>query len=56
MTAFTRDFHILASRFPTDISAVLLATGNLAKTWDVRAFRRLLIHLKSPSSLPTADH
>jgi hypothetical protein len=49
MIAFTRDFRVLASRVPTDISTVLLARGNLAKTWDVRTFRRLLIdHLKSP--------
>jgi hypothetical protein len=48
MIAFTRDFRVLASRFPTDISAVLLPRGNLAQTWDVRTFRRLLIdHLKS---------
>jgi hypothetical protein len=49
MIAFTRDFRILASRVPTDISAVLFARGNVAKTWDVRTFRRLLIcHVKSP--------
>jgi hypothetical protein len=49
MTALTRDFHVLASRVPTRISAVLLAMGNLAKTWDVRTFRCLLTdHLKSP--------
>jgi hypothetical protein len=49
MIAFTRDFHVFASRVPTDISAVLLAGRNLAKTWDVRTFRRLLIdHWKSP--------
>jgi hypothetical protein len=49
MIAFARDFHVLASHFPTDISAVLLAQGNLAKTWDARTFRHLLIdHLKSP--------
>jgi hypothetical protein len=49
MIAFTRDFHIFTSRVPTGISAVLLPRGNLAKTWDVRTFRRLLIdHLKSP--------
>jgi hypothetical protein len=48
MIAFTRDFHILASRVPTDLSAVLLARGNLAKTWDVGTLRRLLIdHLNS---------
>jgi hypothetical protein len=48
MIAFTSDFRVLASRVPTDIPAVLLAWGNLATTWDVRTFRRLLIdHLKS---------
>jgi hypothetical protein len=49
MIAFTSDFRILVSRVPTGIPAVLLARGNLAKTWDVRTFRRPLIdHLKSP--------
>jgi len=48
MIAFTHDFHFLTSRVPTDISEVLLAGGNIAKTWDVRTFRCLLIdHLKS---------
>lgn len=49
MIAFTRDFHVLASRVLTGISAVHLARGNLAKTRYVRTFRRLLIdHLNSP--------
>jgi len=53
MIAFTRDFHVLTSRVPTGISAVLLARRNLAETWDARTFRRLLIdHLKSPLKVP----
>jgi hypothetical protein len=54
MTALARDFHVLASRVSTDISAVLLASGNLAQTRDVRTFRRLLLdHLKSPFQITT---
>lgn len=53
MIAFTRDFHVLTSRVPTCISAVLLTRGNLAKTWHVRTFRRLLIdHFEFSSHKP----
>jgi hypothetical protein len=43
MVALTRNFHVVASRVTTRLSAVLFSIWHIAEAWYVRALFRLLI-------------
>jgi hypothetical protein len=43
MVALTRDFHIVAARFSTRVSAVFFSISYIAKAWYVRTLFGLLI-------------
>jgi hypothetical protein len=44
MVALAGNFHIFAPRITARLAAVLLAVGNIAEAWNVRAFLFLLIY------------
>ena len=47
MVALTCDFHIVASRVPTRLSAVFFSIRYIAKAWCVRALLCLLIRQRT---------